>query len=163
MPHESIVVDVARFLDRLETTQEALLELYGLERTALTRARSRELLELAEREAGLGRELEEILRERRGILRRGQADGLPSGSIAALVTALTGGRESVLTDRVAQARSRTETLRRESWIHWIIAQRAYNHCSTVIDLIAHRGERPVTYTQGASDGGSGGAILDASA
>lgn len=160
MSEDGIGANIARFLDRLQSVQNELLELYESKRSALTRARASELNAIVERETVLSTQLEEILRERRRVLRAGRELGLPDGSIAELVGAF---QNPAMEARVADARQRTERLRREGWVHWIIAQRAYKHCTAVIDLVAHRGERAVTYSPQPDTGGTGGAILDASA
>jgi hypothetical protein len=71
------------------------------------------------------------------------------------------GCDAPLIERIAACRRRATTLRREGWVHWVVAKRTLAQTNTLLDLIANRGDRPATY--GAAPPTRGGALLDASA
>jgi hypothetical protein len=64
--------------------------------------------------------------------------------------------------RIMQSQQRTTRLQHESWVHWIISHRCYNHFTELIDLIAHGGHPAPTYGEKTS-AATGGALLDAAA
>jgi hypothetical protein len=45
-------------------------------------------------------------------------------------------------------------------VHWVVANRSIAQTSSLLELIAHRGDRPPTYDGAAT---SGGTLLDTSA
>ena len=49
-------------------------------------------------------------------------------------------------------------LRRQSWSHWILAHRSYHHYTALLEIIAHGGHKPPTYSESPSSasGGRGG-------
>ena len=53
-------------------------------------------------------------------------------------------------------------LQQESWVHWIISHRCYNHYTELLELIAHGGHRAPTYGD-RTPSAAGGALLDAAA
>ena len=65
--------------------------------------------------------------------------------------------------RILRAQQRTAELQRESWIHWIVSHRCYNHYTELLDMIAHGGALAPTYGDKPSTTTSGGALLDAAA
>lgn len=155
--------DVGQLLRGLEATQQELSALYREKRTALIRGRSDELMQIATAETALAERLRSLLGRRQQILaeaRRAGVDG--ADSIQDLVGALgeDGGRE--LPNRIERARRRADDLRRETWIHWVIAHRAYSHYTQLVELIAHCGKKSPTYGRGANEETPGGAIFDAS-
>lgn len=160
MPRDELVADVARFLDRLQTTQDELRDLYVRKHTALIRARADELVRLAQDESRLAQRFEELLSERRELLRR---SGRAVPTLHELAARCEEPDAGYLIARVSAARENAARLRQESWIHWIIAQRAFQHTTEIIELIANRGQRAATYCDGRAPESGGGAILDASA
>jgi hypothetical protein len=64
---------------------------------------------------------------------------------------------------LASSRRIAMELQRESWIHWILANRCTQHNRELIDRIAHGGKRAPTYQPGEPSAGVGGALLNASA
>jgi hypothetical protein len=68
----------------------------------------------------------------------------------------------LIKSRIMQSQSRTARLQHESWVHWIISHRCYNHFTQLLDLIAHGGRPAPTYGDKVS-AATGGALLDAAA
>ena len=157
-----ILSEVKRLLAVLEATQEKLTALFTQKVAALTGARAVELLRLAETEAELVSQLQSLLSFRRTILLRAKQDGLPCQTVAHLVDAAGDGEREALNSQIQRCRESSTRLRHESWIHWIIAHRAYNHHTELLDLIAHCGKKTPTYSRGPNQETLGGAILDAS-
>jgi hypothetical protein len=149
---------ISDYVSRLEAVQSELFALYRRKRTALATADVGVLQSLLEPEADLAKRLTTLRNERQQSLARAGQFGAPHGSLAELVTALGGDEE--LQSRIARCRSRSTELRREGWVHWVVAQRSIAQTSSLLDLIAHRGDRPPTY-DGATT--TGGTLLDTSA
>ena len=114
-------------------------------------------------EAELSKELTQHLQWRRRILAQARERGLPSGSLHDLANAVANDERSDLLARIARCRSTAAKLRRESWIQWVVAQRAYSQHAELLDLIAHWGQRALTYGRESSQTTPGGLLLDASA
>jgi hypothetical protein len=153
---------VKEFLQALEPTQDELIVFFGKKRTALRAAQQVELVRLVDSEAELAKQMQRHLGRRQQILQQARQSGLPSDSILTLVVAIGGDQREQLEQRIQRARTKSEKIRTESWIHWIVTQRALNHFSELLDLIAHCGRQAPTYSQGPSEETTGGAILDAS-
>ena len=154
---------IEQFLTSLEATQTELSSLLEEKRIALVDARADDLLRLSRLEADLTERLQGHLDSRRQILDQADQSGTAIGSIRQLVLTIGGETATRLDPRIRQAEQLTETLRRESWIHWIISQRTYRHYCDLLELVAHCGEAAPTYSQSPGRPTTGGAILDASA
>lgn len=153
---------VERFLKSLEGAQTELLAVYSRKRDALRGARANELAEVAQIEEALTKRLQALIDQRAQILQHAQAAGLAGESMLHLVESIGGERQSILTARIERARELASRLRFESWIHWIVAHRAYNHCTEMLDIIAHCGQTSPVYQPGPNQERTGSAILDAS-
>ncbi|MEX0702168.1 MAG: flagellar export chaperone FlgN [Planctomycetales bacterium] len=147
-----------------ESAQDELQAVYARKRAALVEARSQELAALARTEGELAARLRAILARRGRLLQQAGRAGIPADSLAALAERIGGPDADRLRGRIERGRSRSEELRRESWIHWIIARRASRHYGELIELVAGHGRRSPVYEQEREPRNSiGGAILDASA
>jgi len=163
----ALLDEVRGFLNGLEATQSDLRELYSKKRSALQGARADELIRLAETETTLTRALHEHMKRRHRILQQANRQGVAATTIEELIDqetdqqAFLGGDGRELRSQIADLQRMSALLRRESWIHWIIAHRAYQYHSELLDLIAQGGEKRPTYggPTGSRDSG-GGAILD---
>lgn len=161
---DALVAELRRYLRRFQTTQEQLEELYRDKRSALIAARAADLLQIAETEAKLVGELKDQLGDRRKLLARSAGMGIPAESIRSIVKALDADARAELEPQIARAQSAATQNRRESWIHFIIAQRSLHQYNDLLELIAHCGQKSPTYSPARSQEASGGgAILDASA
>jgi len=159
-----LLEEVRQFLPDLESTQREFSNLFLRKREALIAARSDELLRLADSETVLVKRLHSHLGRRQRILIEARSEGLPSDSIVNLVARIAGEEIKPLETRIERIRILSLRLRRESWIHWIISHRTYNHYSEILNLIAHCGEQAPTYSRDKNEEkkSTGGAILDTS-
>ena len=144
---------------RLEATQTNLLALYRRKRAALTTADAELLrqLELPERQAG--EQLQSLAADRQQMIARAGQLGRACGSLMELLANVGG--DPALRERMRCCQQRTAALRREGWVQWVVTRRSLSQTSALLELIAHRGDRPPTYDQAAA--GGGGTLLDASA
>jgi hypothetical protein len=154
---------VRRFLAELEAAQIALRSLLADKRRALTAADAGELERIGAHEAERIRELQTLLSRRREILARAAEGGAPLESISELVEAAGGEHAVELKQQIERIRRAADEIRRETWVHWIVARSVSSHYSELLELIANCGretptydERPIAHARG------GGAILDAS-
>jgi flagellar biosynthesis/type III secretory pathway chaperone len=155
--------ETRQFLRSLEAAQTELSQLFDQKRAALTHARADELERLAGSESDLLKRLQSLHALRGRILQRASRAGLPHDTISHLVERIAGPELSQLRPKIQQARRQSERLRRESWIQWVIAQRAFHHYTGMLDLIANCGRQAATYTNGpAAPAVTGGALLDTS-
>lgn len=159
-----LLEEVRQLLPELEATQSEFADLFVNKRQALIAARSDELLQLADSEAELAKRLHAHLGRRQKILLQARRAGLPSDSIVALVAHIAGDLQEQLESQIERIREMAKSLRRESWIQWIIAHRTCSLYSEIKNLIAHCGEKDPIYSRDKSKEQkiSGGAILDAS-
>jgi hypothetical protein len=161
---EALVAEVRRYLRSFESTQEQLGELYRHKRTALIQARAADLLRIAEAETKLAGELKDQLARRRQILEQSEDAGLPVDSIRSLVASFDPDSRAELMPQIERAQTSATKVRRESWIHFIIAQRSLHQYNDLMELIAHCGQKSPTYNRSrGQETSGGGAILDASA
>ena len=162
----TLLSDLARFLADLEQAQEGLLALFAAKRRALDRFDAEELIRLSQEEEELTARLQALARARLELLNRARGAGFVAESLLELAGAIgrTVGEARVLAaigllkSRIVGCQARTAKLQQESWIHWIISHRCYNHYTELLELIAHGGHKAPTYgKQGAA---AGGALLD---
>ena len=166
----TLLHELSQFLTDLERTQEDLLTLFTAKREALDRRLSEELLRLSALESGLTGKLQELVKERTNLLIKARDAGFVAESLLELagVIGRTVGDSRVLRAielierRIIQSQRRTLKLQQESWVHWIISHRCYNHYTELLELIAHGGHRAPTYGD-RSPSAAGGALLDAAA
>jgi flagellar biosynthesis/type III secretory pathway chaperone len=165
----TLLHELAQFLTSLEQTQQELLTLFGAKRQALNRFQSEELIRLSGREGQLSARLQELVQERSELLKQARDAGFAVESLQEFAGAIgkTVGDSRVLRaielirGRILESQRRTARLQQESWVHWIISHRCYNHFTELIDLIAHGGHRSPVY--GDKLATTGGAVLDAAA
>ncbi|MGE3314792.1 MAG: flagellar export chaperone FlgN [Planctomycetaceae bacterium] len=161
---EALVAEVRKFLRNYESTQLELGELYRHKRTALVEANTPDLLRIAESESKLAIDLKDQLGRRRQILQQSAKAGLPGESIRSLVAAFDQKSRAELEPQIERAQATATHVRRESWIHFIIAQRSLHQYNDLMELIAHCGQKSPTYSRvRGQETTGGGAILDASA
>ncbi|HEY2250181.1 MAG TPA: hypothetical protein VGH74_03930 [Planctomycetaceae bacterium] len=166
----TLLHELSQFLTDLEQTQQNLLTLFTAKREALDRRRSEELLRLSAQEGELTDRLQELVKERAKLLNKARDAGFVVESLLELagVIGRTVGDSRVLRaielieNRIIQSQRRTLALQQESWVHWIISHRCYNHYTELLELIAHGGHRAPTYGD-KTPSAAGGALLDAAA
>lgn len=154
--------EIRQFLHGLERAQQELSTLYAEKRTALVQGRNDDLMRIAQTESTLADTLKSLLGRRGQILDQAKSSGVDANSILTLVGAVGGDDYVALEPRIEQLRRNADELRRETWIHWIIAHRAYSHYSELLELVAHSGKKSPTYDEKSKESSSGGAIFDAS-
>jgi len=157
-----LLIEIRQFLAALESTQNDMLSLFERKRAALHKAIPSELMQLAEPEAELASRMQRLLQHRGRILEAARQAGLPDESVQVLVGRIGSGTGD-LTPRIQRAKYKSDELRRESWVQWVITHRACSHYGNLLDIIANCGEKRPTYSQDQGHTTSGGAILDASA
>lgn len=164
----TLLHELAQFLTELEQTQENLLALFAAKRKAINSFQSDELMLLSEHEKELAARLQEQVRARMALLVKARDAGFVVESLLQLAGAIgkTVGDARVLraieliTVRIIESQNRTVKLQHESWVHWIIAHRCYNHFTELLELIAHGGHPAPTYGD-KSGVATGGALLNA--
>jgi hypothetical protein len=166
----TLLHELTRFLAALEETQENLLALFTAKRKALDAFQTQELMRLSAQEGELVARLQKLVKERTEMLLKARDAGFVVESLLELAGAIgrTVGDARVLraieliTGRIMQAQHRTARLQHESWVHWIISHRCYNHFTELLELIAHGGHPAPTYGDKPT-AAVGGALLDAAA
>jgi flagellar biosynthesis/type III secretory pathway chaperone len=160
----SLWPELITLVETFEQIQSDLgLVLEGKEQ-ALRSGNSGELLGFAQREGALTQRLQAFAAARQKLLADARRQGLPSESLQSLSGAIGGSQGAAVRERLTVASGRSARLRRQSWCHWILAHRSYHHYSQLLEMIAHGGQKPPTYTDSPSPatGGRGGVVLDAS-
>ncbi|HEX6987426.1 MAG TPA: flagellar export chaperone FlgN [Planctomycetaceae bacterium] len=147
------------YVARVEAVQAELLSIYRRKRAALAAADADVLRQVEPPERQAAERLKALVAERRQMLAQAERFGMPHGSLAEVAAAV--GCDAAIRERLAACRRRAGTLRREGWVHWVVAKRSLAQTAALLDLIAHRGDRPPTYDKPAAT--SGGTLLDASA
>ena len=166
----TLLHELSRLLTALEETQENMLALFTAKRQALDTFQSQELIRLSAREGELAARLQEIVKQRINLLVKARDAGFVVESLLELAGAIgrTVGDARVLRavellqGRINKAQQRTTRLQQESWVHWIISHRCYNHFTELLDLIAHGGHPAPTYGDRAPSA-AGGALIDTAA
>ena len=149
----TLLHDISQFLTALEQAQDGLLTLFVVKRKALDTFQSEDLIRLSAQEGELAARLQELVAERSKLLLKARDAGFVAGSLLDLagVIGKTVGETRVLRaielieGRIAESQVRTSKLQHESWVHWIISHRCYNHATKMLDLIAHGGHPAPTY------------------
>ncbi|MBT4865602.1 MAG: hypothetical protein HON53_10895 [Planctomycetaceae bacterium] len=155
--------DLRELLRSLETAQRDFSALQDRKRTALVEGHSDDLLSIARDETTIGDRLRALLDQRGEILDAARKSGLPGAdSLLGIAANLQPKDRDELEPRIQAARKQAEQIRRETWVQWIIAHRAYSHYSSLLDLIALSGKKSPTYEAKPSKETAGGAIFDAS-
>lgn len=139
-----------------------MLSLFERKRTALRSAAPGELLRLAEPEAQLTTRMQQLLQQRGRILQSARQTGLAADSLRILIGRIGGEKALELTPCIERTRRKSDELRRESWVQWVVTRRAASHYGNLVDIIANCGEKKPTYSRNGKEDAPGGAILDAS-
>ena len=153
---------VRRFLAELEAAQTGLRDVLDRKGRALQAADAAALERIGEVEQEHVRGLQALLSRRRSILDRAGALGTVE-SISDIVEQFESSDQIDLREQIGRIQLAADQIRRETWVHWIVARSMSSHYSELLELIANCGretptydERPIAHQRG------GGAILDAS-
>lgn len=147
------------YVSRVEAVQAELLTLYRRKRVALATADAAALRDLETPERGAADRLKALVVERQQMLVRAGQFQLPHSTLVDLAGAV--GCDPAIAARIAACRRRAAAIRREGWVHWVVAKRSLAQTAALLDLIAHRGAPPATYDKPTTT--AGGSLLDASA
>ncbi|MBA3315844.1 MAG: flagellar export chaperone FlgN [Planctomycetota bacterium] len=147
------------YVARLESLQSELLTLYRKKHAALAAADIASIQQTERPERAAADRLKAMTVERHQLLMRAGQFDASNGSLAEVAIAV--GCDAELHERIEKCRRRSTTLRREGWVHWVVAKRSLAQNAALIDLIAHHGNRPPTYEKSVSH--SGGTLLDTTA
>lgn len=161
--HQQMQGRLVGIIKDIEPIQVQLLALYAEKSKALKEVDVKKIDQLAAAEEELTRELQFVLLRREQLLQIAQQQGLPSGSLQELLRGMGVSESAEIFEHINKAHERSQKLRHESWVQWIVSQRSYQHYSHILELIAHAGQKVPTYSRGQNEGGTGGAIFDASA
>ncbi len=159
---DKVLKAVELFLLQLEALQQELSEVMAQKRTAMTALAGDELTKICQEEQTLIARLQKLLHERHRILAFAKQRGWASESLWHLVQAIATENREELSRRIEESQQRAVRLRHESWVHWIISHRSYNHYTELIELIAHCGQQSPTYHEEGNKSTAGGALLDTS-
>lgn len=155
--------EVRRFLAGLEIIQQQFATHLEQKTIALKSADRPQLLQLAEVEKTLVAQLQQHLMVRGDILQRAKQFGLPADSLEKLTESIAGTEWESFKESIDRARTMTQLLRRQSWIHWVMAHRAFTNYGELLSLIANGGQGSLTYDdQTTRSSTRGGTLLDAS-
>lgn len=158
----SLAAELGRFLTDLEQAQGELRDVFAAKSMALRQFQGDVLVRISEGELELGKRLQVILGRRNRLLEAAAKQGIAAPSLATLAGAIGTEARDPLLKRIHAAEQQSALLRHQSWIHWIISHRCYNHYSELLELIAHGGKKAPTYSPRQQTAGAGGAVLDAS-
>lgn len=154
--------DVARFAAVMEATQQELLEALRLKRRALVSGSPEEmqrLVAVAQEAAGRLRQLSVW---RGQLLDQAHAEGSQAETLTDVLAESAHPVQEHLRARFAAVQQRFGEAQRESWIQWIIAQRAGLYYTEMLELLAQGGQRAATYQETSEPAAtSGGVVLDA--
>jgi hypothetical protein len=160
----SLMPKVVSLVEALEQIQGELGSVYAGKDQAVAAGKSEALVGLSEREGVLAQRLQAFAAARGKLLAEARKQGLPADSLKVLTGAIGGAQGPAVLERIQLAHERSALLRRQSWRHWILAHRSYHHYSALLEIVAHGGQSPPTYSDSPSpaSGGRGGVVLDAS-
>ena len=156
-----LLTALKQFLSAVEHVQRQLRALLATKLDALVTVNSAELLRLAEEEQQLALQLQKLVGLRSRLLEHGRQQGWQATTLLELAAYLGGDQRAELETRITRAEETAAELRQESWVHWIVSQRCYNHYTELLELVAHGGEQSPTYGNGTPQRACGGAVLDA--
>lgn len=140
--------ELATLLKDLLAVQDDLLAMFARKRELLLASDAPGLAALAPEEERLSAALQQWVQRREVLLARAGQEGLPSGSIRALTTALPREQQGRLDESVRTAASRARLLRHQSLTNWVVIQKTLLHLSQVLEIIATGGRLQPTYGGG---------------
>lgn len=158
----SWIDDVTRFASVLEATQQDLLATLRMKRRALVSGSSEDLSKLTAAAQEAAKRLRQLTDWRTSLLDLAHQSGAKGNSLSDVLAESASPRHEHLRARFLAVQQRFGEAQRESWIQWIIAQRAGAYYTDILELLAQGGQRSPIYGD-APDAlnSSGGAVLDA--
>lgn len=162
MSQSEMLQQIDQFITELDQTQHELSHLFEQKKTALTNAETEQLLNLSQQEAVITERLKSLLAQRGSLLKSAKEQGTAAETLMQLARTLSGNRNSPMLQRMQQTQTQANRLRRESWVHWIVAQRTFQQYNELVNLIANHGKKSATYEEKPDQQSSGSVILDTS-
>ncbi|MFN0199413.1 MAG: hypothetical protein ACKVT0_21895 [Planctomycetaceae bacterium] len=157
-----LLAEIEQLFPELIDALQELLTHYELKSSAMKSASATQMLQLADAETTHSQRLERGLAKRRLILKEAAQLRLPHKTLRELIDALPDAPVEKLRSQLLLVQQMSQQLRLAGWSHWVIAHRAQAFYTDMIELIAHGGHRPPTYSQHPQREGNGGVLLDTS-
>lgn len=162
MTHE-FVPEIRRLLAAFFSVQKKLFVIYEQKISAMRAADLTTLNRCLNEENRCNIEFQELMRTRKELLSRANSVAPGVKTLEELIERIGEENREELLGIVSEMKSKTAELRSQSWVHWIVARRGYQHYSQILELIANCGKKSPTYERTIRLDHSGGAILDTSA
>jgi flagellar biosynthesis/type III secretory pathway chaperone len=137
--------NLASLLEELTDVQDQLLDVLAAKRQQMATGDVRGMTELQPREEELCRRLQRCHDWRGNLLSQAAEQGLPSGNLGDLATAVQEGGVGDLRRGVKQASARMRLLQHQSLANWVLAQKSLLHVSQMLQIIATGGRLQPTY------------------
>ncbi len=160
--NDSYESEIGALLAELADVQSALLGVLSEKRQLLSAGELAPLSAIAAREQELANRLQACHDQRKQLLARADAEGLPADSIQSLSGRLPGSSRDRLQASIREAAGRSQLLRHQCLTNWVVVQRTLLHLSQLIEIIATGGRPKPTYDKGSGSPASG-ALVDRAA
>lgn len=147
--------DLATLLNDLLAVQDELLAILARKRELLLASDAAGLAALAPEEERIVAALQRWVDRRETLLTRAAQEGLPSGSLRALRTALPRPQQGRLEESMRAAESRARLLRHQSLTNWVVIQKTLLHLAHMLEILATGGRLQPTYGGGEGSRASG--------
>jgi hypothetical protein len=157
-----LAIELEQFAAAILAAQQQMLDLLRRKRAALVASDLAELDAFHVPETQAAERLQAMIAWRETLLAKANQAGFSQTNLTNLAQRI-GRPPNHAGELLKSSRRIAAELQRESWVHWILANRCTQHCRELIDRIAHGGKRAPTYQPGEPSSGVGGALLNASA
>jgi len=158
-----ILDELQALLIDLESNQAAFLAMFKKKSVVMKNPTPIELVRLIDEELKLTRITQDCLNRRTSILSQVGKLGLNVNSLSEVIQVIAGAKRNRLLGDINRIEDGSQRIRKESWVHWIIAHRTQNLYTELLEIIAQCGEKPATYSPEDKQCSQGGALLDTSA
>jgi flagellar biosynthesis/type III secretory pathway chaperone len=151
--------DLVGLLEELSQVQDELLDVLARKRQCMAVGDARGMIDLQPAEQTLGQRLQQCHDRRAKLLAEATHQGLPSGSLGDLASALERQGGGDLRREVKQSSARMRLLQHQSLANWVLAQKALLHVAQMLEIIATGGRQRPTYGKDAG-AQARGALVD---
>ncbi len=163
MTTAELLPEIDQFLSSLMLKQGEMIKLCEQKTVFLREGKMTQLTELSQREAVFIREMQLLLTTRQRLIDMASDSGNRMESLEEIVSTIEDNRTKNLLQRMDKSKELSAIIRRETWVHWIIAQKSSQHYGELIDIIAHCGNQAPSYAEGLLEDRSGSPLLDTTA
>jgi|GEM_PF-3925374 len=160
---QDIVQEIRRLLVAFRSVQKRLFSIYAQKNRAMRTSNLEILNRSLVEENRCHIEFQNLMRVRKDLITRANPLAPGAKTLEELVELIGEEDRDELLGKVKILKTSTANLRSQSWGHWIIARRGFQHYSQILELIANSGKKSPTYERTNRHVHSGGAILDTSA